>query len=64
MESPQYRLRVDNIRVFYDVTGDDVEVIAVIDKAAAAAWLACEGILAEEPPRPDEHTEEEPDAND
>ena len=64
MESPQYRLRVDNIRVFYDITGSDVEIIAVIDKAAAAAWLAREGILAEETSHADEYAGEEPDAND
>ncbi|MEI6776017.1 MAG: hypothetical protein WCK70_03900 [Chloroflexales bacterium] len=64
METPQYRLRVDNIRVFYDITGGDVEIIAVIDKAAAAAWLAREGILAEETSHADDYAEEEPDAND
>ncbi len=36
---PQYRLRIGELRVFYDVTGDCVEVLAVVDKAEAAAWL-------------------------
>ena len=36
---PQYRLRVDEIRVFYDVTASTVEVLAVITKAEAQAWL-------------------------
>jgi mRNA interferase RelE/StbE len=38
--SPQYRLRVGEIRVFYDVTGDTVEVLAVVAKSEAESWLA------------------------
>ena len=37
---PQYRLRVDEVRVFYDVTEATVEVLAIVPKAEAAAWLA------------------------
>src|SRR5689334_11444139 len=44
---PQYRLRVDDIRVFYDIVGDVVEIIAVIAKPQAAEWLAREGIRSE-----------------
>ena len=44
---PQYRLRVDDIRVFYDITEDVVEIIAVIVKPQAAEWLAREGIRSE-----------------
>ncbi|MEW5984103.1 MAG: type II toxin-antitoxin system RelE/ParE family toxin [Acidobacteriota bacterium] len=40
---PQYRLRVGDIRVFYDVTETTVEILAVIPKAAAQAWLDTEG---------------------
>jgi mRNA interferase RelE/StbE len=36
---PQYRLRVDNIRVFYDVINEQVQVLAVVTKAEAATWL-------------------------
>ena len=36
---PQYRLRVGEIRVFYDVTGDAVEILAIIPKSGATAWL-------------------------
>ena len=36
---PQYRLRVEGFRVFYDVTGDVVEVLAVVPKSGTAAWL-------------------------
>lgn len=39
MRRPQYRLRVSDIRVFYDVTDEAVEVLAIVPKAAMAAWL-------------------------
>jgi mRNA-degrading endonuclease RelE of RelBE toxin-antitoxin system len=40
---PQYRLRVEDIRVFYDVTEHAVEVLAIVPKAEAAAWLERHG---------------------
>jgi mRNA-degrading endonuclease RelE of RelBE toxin-antitoxin system len=40
---PQYRLRVGDIRVFYDVTETTVEILAIITKAEAQAWLDTEG---------------------
>lgn len=40
---PQYRLRVGEVRVFYDVTHETVEVLAVITKSEAARWLADHG---------------------
>jgi mRNA-degrading endonuclease RelE of RelBE toxin-antitoxin system len=39
---PQYRLRVGEIRVFYDVVEARVEILAIIPKSKAAEWL--EGI--------------------
>ena len=39
LSRPQYRLRVDEIRVFYDVSGDCVEVLAIIPKSGVDAWL-------------------------
>jgi len=36
---PQFRLRVGEIRVYYDVDGRDVEVLAVVPKSQASAWL-------------------------
>ena len=36
---PQYRLRVGEIRVFYDVAEERVEVLAITPKSKAAAWL-------------------------
>jgi mRNA interferase RelE/StbE len=40
---PQYRLRVGEVRVFYDVTNETVEVLAVVTKAEAERWLAQHG---------------------
>src|SRR5882762_5212520 len=37
---PQYRLRVEEVRVFYDVSGSTVEVLAIGPKAEAEPWLA------------------------
>src|SRR5689334_6283115 len=37
---PQYRLRVDEVRVFYDVSGSNVEVLAIVPKSEAESWLA------------------------
>jgi len=39
LERPQYRLRVDEVRVFYDVTETAVEVLAIVSKAKAHQWL-------------------------
>jgi mRNA-degrading endonuclease RelE of RelBE toxin-antitoxin system len=39
LECPQYRLRVDDIRVFYDVKGRHVEVLGIVKKSQAAKWL-------------------------
>ena len=43
LRKPQYRLRVDNLRVFYDVEGNTVFVHGIVDKPHAAEWLAEEG---------------------
>jgi mRNA-degrading endonuclease RelE of RelBE toxin-antitoxin system len=39
LSSPQYRLRVDEVRVFYDVAESTVEVLAIVDKVDAGLWL-------------------------
>ena len=44
---PQYRLRVNDIRVFYDVTETSVEILAIIEKHEAQAWLDQEGTPGE-----------------
>jgi mRNA interferase RelE/StbE len=39
VENPQYRLRVDDLRVFYDIEESTVRIIAVVNKRDAAQWL-------------------------
>src|SRR5262245_35540183 len=43
LSQPQYRLRVGEVRVFYDVTREAVEILAIVTKAEAARWLATHG---------------------
>jgi mRNA-degrading endonuclease RelE of RelBE toxin-antitoxin system len=43
LERPQYRLRVDDTRVFYDVKEAAVEVLVIVSKVNAQAWLDDEG---------------------
>jgi mRNA-degrading endonuclease RelE of RelBE toxin-antitoxin system len=47
LRRPQYRLRVDHIRIFYDVREQAVEILAIIDKSEADTWLAQFGDLEE-----------------
>ena len=39
LSRPQYRLRVGDVRVFYDVREGTVEVLAIVPKSAVEAWL-------------------------
>jgi mRNA interferase RelE/StbE len=39
LSKPQYRLRVGDLRVFYDVSKRKVEVLAIVAKGDADAWL-------------------------
>ena len=43
MTKPQFRLRVGEMRVFYDVTDETVEVVAIVTKEQAQAWLEEKG---------------------
>ena len=40
LSQPQYRLRVGEIRVFYDVLRAQVPVLAIVSKEEATKWLA------------------------
>ena len=48
LSQPQYRLRVGDIRVFYDVTEAQVQILAVVTKAEAQSWLDEQGTSTEE----------------
>jgi mRNA interferase RelE/StbE len=39
LRRPQYRLRVDDVRLFYDIAGATVEILAVVAKSEAESWL-------------------------
>jgi mRNA-degrading endonuclease RelE of RelBE toxin-antitoxin system len=40
LRQPEYRLRVGEVRIFYDVTGTTVQVLAIVTKLEADSWLA------------------------
>ena len=40
LRRPQYRLRVDEVRIFYDVSNTVVEILAIVAKSEAESWLA------------------------
>ncbi len=39
LSRPQFRLRVGEVRIFYDVSGETVEILAIIPKSEADTWL-------------------------
>jgi len=43
LRKPQYRLRVGEIRIFYDVTKNTGEILAIVSKSNASKWLEQEG---------------------
>ena len=40
---PHFRLRVDEVRVLYDVKESTVEILAIVSKSKATTWLKREG---------------------
>jgi mRNA interferase RelE/StbE len=40
LSRPQYRLRVREVRVFYDVEDGVVEILAIVSKSETTSWLA------------------------
>jgi serine/threonine protein kinase len=43
LRRPQYRLRINEIRVFYDVSEDKADALALVEKSAANEWLERHG---------------------
>jgi mRNA interferase RelE/StbE len=39
LHQPQYRLRINEFRVFYDIVRQEVQVLAIVTKDEAQAWL-------------------------
>jgi len=44
LAQPQFRLRVGDVRVFYDVEDEEVHVLAIVPKADAEEWLRRAGM--------------------
>jgi len=40
LSRPQFRLRIEDVRVFYDVADSTVEVLAIVAKSEVDRWLA------------------------
>jgi mRNA interferase RelE/StbE len=40
LRRPQYRLRVGEVRVFYDISGSTVEILAIVTKSEVERWLS------------------------
>jgi mRNA interferase RelE/StbE len=47
LSRPQYRLRAEDVRIYYDVAGERVEILAIVSKAEADAWLRQQGEIDE-----------------
>ena len=43
LRQPQYRLRVGEIRIYYDVVGADVHILAIVEKPQTYEWLSERG---------------------
>jgi mRNA interferase RelE/StbE len=43
LKKPEYRLRVGDVRVLYDVAGGEVHILAIINKPDFEQWPAEEG---------------------
>jgi mRNA interferase RelE/StbE len=44
LRQPQYRLRVGQVRVFYDIVKAEVHVLAIVEKAKTYQWLDEQGV--------------------
>jgi mRNA interferase RelE/StbE len=40
LSRPQFRLRVGDIRVYFEVRANQVEILGIVPKSAAQSWLA------------------------
>ncbi len=39
LRRPQYRLKIDDFRIFYDIEENRVEILSIILKSKASEWL-------------------------
>ena len=43
LEQPQYRLRIGDVRVYYDLERHEVQVLGIVSKADSEKWLKARG---------------------
>jgi mRNA-degrading endonuclease RelE of RelBE toxin-antitoxin system len=43
LSRPQYRLRVGEVRIYYDVSRSTVEILGIIEKSKSQEWLGKAG---------------------
>jgi mRNA interferase RelE/StbE len=43
IEKPQFRLRIEDVRIYYDVFESTVEILAIVTKEIAQEWLERHG---------------------
>jgi mRNA interferase RelE/StbE len=43
LEKPQYRLRIDDVRIYYDINKNMVEILAIATKELVGQWLERSG---------------------
>jgi mRNA interferase RelE/StbE len=39
LRRPKYQLRVGEVRIFYDIVGSTIEILAIVVKSEAEQWL-------------------------
>jgi mRNA interferase RelE/StbE len=39
LSRPQYRLRIGELRIYYDVSSTTVEILAIVEKSKSVEWL-------------------------
>src|SRR2546426_9840266 len=44
LRRPQYRLRIGEVRIFYDVVEREVQILAIIPKSEADEWIQRWGV--------------------
>ena len=49
LDHPEYRLRVDEFRVLYDVSEDTVTIYGIMLKTQVENWLVTHGVRSSEP---------------
>jgi mRNA-degrading endonuclease RelE of RelBE toxin-antitoxin system len=43
VEKPQFRLRIEDVRIYYDVFKNTVEILTIVTKEKAQEWLERHG---------------------